>query len=215
MKKRNPVLYILLALAVLLPSLGWFFSYRWYQQKIEELKRPSFIIVGKENTIFPYYGNKHGEERSDKVSFIIISKENMNLSLIDSSGKVLKKYGIACGKNYGNKKVMGDMKTPEGIFHIVSIEKADTWSHDFQDGKGEIKGAYGPWFLRLATPGSRGIGIHGTHKPESIGTRATEGCIRLKNEDIEEVKKLVHPGMVVVITPSTQDAIADAPSSKD
>ena len=60
-------------------------------------------------------------------------------------------------------------------------------------------GAYGPWFIRLKT-GWNGIGIHGTHDPGSIGTDVTEGCIRLQNKDVEELKKqYIKVGLPVVI----------------
>ena len=91
--------------------------------------------------------------------------------------------------------------------YISNIEKASNWVHDFGDGKGEISGAYGPFFIRLDVPGHSGIGIHGTHKPESIGTRDTEGCIRLNNDDLLELVKQIHIGMVVFITPSYLDVI--------
>ena len=43
------------------------------------------------------------------------------------------------------------------------------------------------------------IGIHGTHDPSSIGTRASEGCIRLNNKDLETLKPYVKVGTKVVI----------------
>ncbi|MBR0029939.1 MAG: L,D-transpeptidase, partial [Bacteroidales bacterium] len=92
-------------------------------------------------------------------------------------------------------------KTPEGTFRINQILNARGLSHDFGDGRGPVRNAYGPWFLRLDVPGYRDIGIHGTHLPESIGTRATEGCIRLTNEDIADLKSRVHLGMNVTILP--------------
>lgn len=156
------------------------------------------------------YDNKVGQIANAK--FIIIDKEMMRLHLFDYQGEKVKSYGISCGKRYGNKQVIGDLKTPEGIFRITDIEDASTWKHDFKDGKGRVEGAYGPWFLRLAVPGHKGIGIHGTHKPESIGTRDTEGCIRLENQDIEDLRQRVNPGMVVVVLPSYADLSA---SQKD
>ena len=50
-------------------------------------------------------------------------------------------------------------------------------------------------------PGFRDIGIHGTPFPESIGIRATEGCVRLTNQDIADLKSRVKLGTVVIITP--------------
>ena len=69
---------------------------------------------------------------------------------------------------------------------------------------GEIAGAYGPWFISLDTEALSGgawdgIGIHGTHDPQSIGTDASEGCIRLHNEDLQELRSVVKVGTVVEI----------------
>lgn len=131
---------------------------------------------------------------------IFVSKKEMKLTLFDEDGQVVRIYPMACGKNIGQKRVAGDMKTPEGKFSLQSIEEASRWGHDFNDGKGYIQHAYGPWFMRLKTKFS-GIGIHGTHAPESIGTRATEGCIRLNNDDLSNLKPLVRVGMTVIIGP--------------
>lgn len=132
--------------------------------------------------------------------FIFISKVDMTLTLVNAQGQTVVTYPIACGQNIGQKQVKGDHKTPEGYFLLQNIHEASSWGHDFHDGKGFIKHAYGPWFLRLQT-GFQGIGIHGTHAPESIGTRATEGCIRLDNQHIAALEPQVALGMPVIIGP--------------
>ncbi|MFN3562003.1 MAG: L,D-transpeptidase [Chloroherpetonaceae bacterium] len=137
---------------------------------------------------------------------IVIDKSDFTLTLYDGKD-VVKVYSVAVGKNLGDKEKVGDMRTPIGKFPIVNIHNSSAWTHDFKDGKGEIKGAYGPWFLRLYTGKDatasgkawKGIGIHGTHAPESIGTCATEGCIRLKNEDIADLKARIKIGTPVEI----------------
>ena len=123
----------------------------------------------------------------NKADHIVISKESMTLNLYDTDGGLIFSFPVAVGKHLGNKQKVGDMKTPEGEFSIVQIQDASTWTHDFDDGKGEIAGCYGNWFIRLKTPPHTGIGIHGTHAPESIGTRATEGCVRLNNADLDKL----------------------------
>lgn len=183
MNWRRIALYAALGISILLPYAGLLIMKSWYDDKVQRILNAEFIIV-------------------DKAA--------MTLTLYDYRGKELHSFQMACGQNYGDKQGMGDMRTPEGVFHISAIEDASTWTHDFKDGNGEIEGAYGPWFLRLDTPGHKGIGIHGTHAPESIGTRATEGCIRLTNEDIEQLKEKVYVGMTVVITPSVEDAKTNA-----
>lgn len=146
---------------------------------------------------------------SKMASYIVISKESMTLTLFDANGKAIYRFPVAVGKNYGNKKKSGDMKTPEGQFTVQQIQDASSWTHDFKDGKGVIHGAYGNWFIRLSTPPHKGIGIHGTHAPSSIGTRASEGCIRLRNEDLNKLRPLVKVGMEVRIETSKKDMEAD------
>lgn len=134
---------------------------------------------------------------------IVIHKSEYSLVLFQGN-EAVKRYVVCVGKNAGNKKKRGDMKTPEGKFVISQIQNSSYWVHDFKDGKGEIAGAYGPWFLRLkAVSGTnwKGIGIHGTHDPASIGTRASEGCVRMNNNDLKELKKTVRIGMPVTILP--------------
>ncbi len=130
---------------------------------------------------------------------IRISKSTYTLSLYKGR-ELVKEYPVAVGRNPGDKQRTGDNRTPVGNFKIISIENASKWSHDFRDGKGKIAGAYGPWFLRLDAKGWKGIGIHGTHDPDSRGTNATEGCIRLSNEDIAELRQYAYRNMPVVIS---------------
>jgi lipoprotein-anchoring transpeptidase ErfK/SrfK len=42
-------------------------------------------------------------------------------------------------------------------------------------------------------------GFHGTNNPNSIGKDASNGCIRMKNEDVEEFFELVKEGAIVTI----------------
>ena len=136
----------------------------------------------------------------DAEIWLDISKGE-HLLRVMSGGEVVETFGVAVGKNAGQKRRAGDMRTPEGSFTVVQIQDSSSWSHDFGDGKGPVSGAYGPWFIRLAT-GWHGIGIHGTHDPASIGTDATEGCVRLRNEDVEKLKEnYAKMGMRVVIRP--------------
>lgn len=129
---------------------------------------------------------------------ISIDKGDFTLKLL-GNGKLLHTFPIATGKNSGDKQRVGDMRTPNGDFVIDDICEASSWPHDFGDGKGVIPNAYGPWFLSIETPGWTGIGIHGTHDPASIGTMASEGCLRMYNEDVALLKKFVKMGTKVHI----------------
>ena len=78
-----------------------------------------------------------------------------------------------------------DTPTPLGVFRINSRFH------------GEMSG-FGTCFLGLNVPWGQ-YGIHGTNKPESIGSNASHGCIRLANDDAEALYALVPNGTVVVI----------------
>ncbi|MBR5133589.1 MAG: L,D-transpeptidase family protein [Alistipes sp.] len=195
------------------------------QQKPKEQKDEEMELFEDEFESEEYDGEEFGSEcdedfadgsgdialdgNPEDAHHIVISKESMTLNLFDSQGGLIYSFPIAVGKNYGNKKESGDFKTPEGEFTVQQIQDASTWGHDFKDGKGRIEGAYGNWFIRLKTPPHTGIGIHGTHDPNSIGTRATEGCIRLNNADLDKLKPLVKLGMKVTIESSILDMEAD------
>jgi lipoprotein-anchoring transpeptidase ErfK/SrfK len=143
-------------------------------------------------------------------SLIFISKEKLMLYHYNAAGELLLEARIACGKNWGNKRYEGDERTPEGLFRVEEIADASQWVHDFQDDTlGLVEGAYGSHFIRLAVPGHTGIGIHGTHDPRSIGSRASEGCIRMENGELQKLVAQIRPNATVIITPAQADLEAD------
>ncbi len=48
---------------------------------------------------------------------------------------------------------------------------------------------------------SNSLGIHGTWAPETIGTMASDGCIRLLNEDVEALFEILPKGTEVILRP--------------
>ena len=144
-----------------------------------------------------------------KNCFIVISKPEYRLYVCEVVGAdTLKRahFPVCVGKAKGQKQKKGDMKTPEctaqNPFTITEIVDASNWHHDFGDGRGSIL-SYGHWFMRLKTPGHSGIGIHGsTNNESSVPGRGSEGCIRLRDDDLIQLKeKYAFVGMRVVILP--------------
>lgn len=128
------------------------------------------------------------------LPYVVVRKSQFVLELVTSAGT--KRFPIAIGSNpdCADKQAEGDCRTPEGEFKVASIEDSSDWQH-------EGRRAYGPFFVRLSCPPWTGIGIHGTDEPGSMGTRATLGCVRLRNEDLLAVVRAVTPGTRVVILP--------------
>ena len=156
-------------------------------------------------------------DKPSGTAWIVISKKDQTLSVYDRNASgdtvIVAQFPCCMGKNKGNKVKRGDMRTPESPagkpFKLTMIQDASTWKHDFKDGRGNIL-AYGHWFLRLATPGHGGIGIHGsTNNENTVPGRASEGCIRLLDKDIITLKEhFAYVGM-----PVTVQAEAQAPAA--
>lgn len=144
-------------------------------------------------------------------SFIVISKRELRLNVyavMQGDTVILARYPVCLSLKKGQKQVRGDMKTPESQpskpFHISEIVDSHAWKHDFGDGRGSIL-SYGDWFMRLKTPFS-GIGIHGsTNNADKMPGRDSEGCIRLRNADLNHLKNhYARVGMPVIIKTETQ-----------
>ena len=143
-----------------------------------------------------------------KNAYINISKTNRTLYVYErrcTGPMLIAAYPVCLGANRGDKERRGDCRTPESKegkpFVICSIEDASTWTHDFGDGRGEIT-AYGSWFMRLRGDfAGSGIGIHGsTGNRYSVPGRGSEGCIRLRDEDLIHLKEnYAYIGMDVYI----------------
>ena len=138
--------------------------------------------------------------------FIVVDKHRMRVILFDKYGREEKNYRMACAKNYGSKHQKADSRTPEGFFSAQGVYDSTDWL--FRDDNGKVnpkKGQFGPRFIRLKTPVTSQIGIHGTCAPWSIGARCSHGCIRIKNEHILELIEYVEVGMPIIVSPSLKD----------
>ncbi len=203
MKNTMLLMYVLAALFAL-PSCG---SSGNQSTEPENNKTIETVIADTIKAVPSDTATFYSEVVNKKNCFIVISKPEYRLYVCEVvNGDTLKRvhYPVCVGKNKGQKQKPGDMKTPEctvkNPFIITEIVDASKWTHDFGDGRGAIL-AYGDWFMRLKTPGHSGIGIHGsTNNESSVPGRGSEGCIRLRNDDLNELKaKYAFVGMRVVI----------------
>ncbi|ATD56040.1 L,D-transpeptidase family protein [Clostridium chauvoei] len=109
---------------------------------------------------------------------IYIDVNSFTLSLINNKTKLTEKiYPVAIGKP--------NTPSPIGTWQITS--------------KALMKDAFGGYWLGLNVPWDT-FGIHGTNRPDSIGTMASGGCIRMYNHNVKELFNLVDYGTSVVIS---------------
>jgi lipoprotein-anchoring transpeptidase ErfK/SrfK len=113
---------------------------------------------------------------------LIVNISARRIALVED-GKVVKVYPVAVGKN--------STPSPRGTFHIASHVANPTYSHA---GKVVGPGPANPVGTRWMSLGYKGYGLHGTNHPETIGHAASHGCIRMRNQDVEELFELVRVG---------------------
>ncbi len=119
---------------------------------------------------------------------VIVDKSDNELRLL-CNGKFFKAYPVGTGKWNS---------TPVGDTVITDRIPQPTWYAP--DGReirfGDPANLLGTHWLALDIPH---YGIHGTWDETSIGKQSSEGCIRLKNADIEELFNLLPIGTTVTI----------------
>ncbi|MDR3402143.1 MAG: L,D-transpeptidase [Chthoniobacter sp.] len=98
--------------------------------------------------------------------------------------------------------------SPIGHWTVKAIAKLPTFRYDpLMLKKGERSsdfhmlppGPNNPVGVMWIALNKKGIGIHGTNDPDSIGRSASHGCIRLANWDVVKLAEMVKPGMSVTV----------------
>ncbi|HEX9779981.1 MAG TPA: L,D-transpeptidase family protein [bacterium] len=118
---------------------------------------------------------------------IVVDKSQKEL-LLKKDGRFLKTYPIATGR---------DDSTPEGAFKIVNRIPNPVWYKQGAivppDSEENILGTRWLGFDKA------GYGIHGTVDAAPIKEQATAGCVRMRNDDVEELFAIVPVGTDVTI----------------
>lgn len=141
--------------------------------------------------------------------YIIVDKSDNTLTVYDADDWLIQ-YPCTFGSDdLGDKMMEGDRRTPEGRFYITSKYVHKKWSR-FMMFDYPTESDYAKFNQRRAKgiipPSAKiggAIGIHGTWPHEDWAVENlqswTQGCISMKNEDVEELYKMITPGTLVII----------------
>ncbi|HTT07770.1 MAG TPA: L,D-transpeptidase [Gammaproteobacteria bacterium] len=157
------------------------------------------------------------------------------IEIVKSQGILYLKHGDKVEKTFhaafgyggkGDKRQVGDHKTPIGVYRIVKVKDSDKFHRFMLLNYPNVKDAY--WGLKNGlltrtefdaiidaaraghpppqnTPLGGAVGIHGIGEitPDKLTIHEninwTEGCIALTNEQIDELSRYVEIGTKVVI----------------
>ena len=161
------------------------------------------------------YKATHDFSFMEPLSWSVTIFKKRHQLIVYYKGRMFKTYHAVFGRSFepGTKLWEGDRRTPEGVYAIIEKHPSRRWD----------------WFLTLNYPneidrerylqlrndgelpkedghpvgvGGR-IGIHGSDNPllNRGDINWTTGCISVDDEDIEELKRLLPDGTVVLIRP--------------
>lgn len=125
--------------------------------------------------------------------WIIINKDNNTLYHLHKD-EILNRYPVATGKT--------PSYTPEGKFTIVTKFKDPAWGGAGRNKPirgGDPKNPLGKRWMGLNIQGGGVYGIHGNSSKGSIGRYISLGCVRMFNEDVENLYDLIDKNTVVWI----------------
>lgn len=129
---------------------------------------------------------------------VVIDTSNTYLYLTLGGGKALR-YGIGVGRDgftwAGTERVSKMKEWPDWFPPSEMIERQPYLPRMMAGGPGNPLGA------RALYLGHTLYRIHGTNQPSTIGSFVSSGCIRLLNEDIEDLFSRVQVGTRVVVLP--------------
>jgi lipoprotein-anchoring transpeptidase ErfK/SrfK len=176
---------------------------------VESLK-PGTQVPPPANATEPEDEAEGAEERSGKksldtnnlksasVKLHLSTKENM--LQVRNGEQLLAAFPISSGS--------GETASPVGEWKIKGVAAMPTFRYDekmLKEGERSSdfhmlpSGPNSPVGVVWIALNKKGIGIHGTDSPETIGRAASHGCVRLANWDVVKLAQMVKGGVSVTI----------------
>ena len=133
---------------------------------------------------------------SEPPGTIIISTKDRHLYLVQGGGRALR-YGIGVGRDgfqwQGLVNITRKAEWPDWTPPPEMIVRQPYLPRFMAGGPGNPMGA------RAMYLGTTVYRIHGTNRPDTIGTAVSSGCFRLVNADVADLYERVPVGTKVII----------------
>ncbi len=133
---------------------------------------------------------------SEAPGTIIISTKDRHLYLVQGGGRALR-YGIGVGREgfqwQGLLNVTRKAEWPDWTPPSEMIARQPYLPRFMAGGPGNPMGA------RAMYLGTTVYRIHGTNRPDTIGTAVSSGCFRLVNADVADLYERVPVGTKVIV----------------
>jgi lipoprotein-anchoring transpeptidase ErfK/SrfK len=140
------------------------------------------------------YSQKYGPDPVLSAHRIVVDTKERVATFYNTEGKLFASFPITPGqKKYihvGHWVVQNMVTTPEFRWDEAMLKRGEVSDqfHQLPPGPNNPVGIF--W----AGTNKRGIGLHGTNSPETIGRSESHGCVRLSNWDAIRLPELIRPG---------------------
>ncbi len=159
-------------------------------QRIAKKFRTTIAAIQRQNGMDKFnYNIRVGENLNvyNGDLHIVINKSKFLLMLYDENN-LFTIYNIALGKN--NKTPMGNFKT------VSKVIEPDWYSDNGKIAFGDKRNVLGTRWMEIKATDNKnrdlkGYGIHGTWERNSINKMRSNGCVRMLNENIEEIFDII------------------------
>ncbi|WP_163539892.1 L,D-transpeptidase [Gracilibacillus sp. YIM 98692] len=146
----------------------------WHYQpsNVQESETVDGLAASIEQALKPNLTLKNDLDSFQPI-ILEISKDEHTL-ILKSGSSLIRQYKVGLGEN---------SRTPAGVFTIT-----DKVPYPNQAYYPTNDNPYGTRAMQLSNPI---YAIHGTNNPDSIGEDVSQGCVRLHNQDVEELYAMV------------------------
>lgn len=141
--------------------------------------------------------------------YIIVDKSDYELQIYDEVGWYATYPVVFGSKSLEDKMIEGDRKTPEGTFRILDKRPHQKWhkimmlDYPTQESWEKFNQRKARGVIAKGAKIGGGIAIHGTWPNDNIVvddyTNWTQGCVSLRNLDIDEIFQFTPSGTKVII----------------
>ena len=156
-------------------------------ERLSNLSQRISIINGRR----PRLGNPLREPITDVHVVVQLNARKVD---VYRHGEVIKQYLIAIGQS--------DWETPVGSFNVIYKQEYPAWQHPITGEvipAGKKNNPLGSRWIGFLSSRDGEIGFHGTNEENLIGEAISHGCIRMLNEDVEDLYTYVEVGTTVTV----------------
>lgn len=131
---------------------------------------------------------------------LVVDKSTRTLTVWRQDGgqiKNVESVPVDLGRKPGDKKTLGDRRTPEGIYFFQDIYEAHEINFD-EYGERAFTTDYPNFYDRLSRKTGNGIWLHGTPDKRSL-RRGSRGCVVVRNDVIKRIGQYITPKLTPLI----------------